>query len=171
MRIIIITAVLIAVIAIAAAVICIAKPKTKHNILDGPGMERQPHDYINACSYSSSGGMDGGYEHIELKEQPDGTVLFTYSCCPYNGAEEEAVEKNFPDRSVFEPIAAVCEHTGVLTWGELADSELILLDVPVTGISFTFFDSEQYSVNDTKSLPEKGNSLFPDIYNYLISLK
>ncbi len=166
--------ILIAVIVIVAAITAVAiaaKHRVKNSILDGPGMERQPHDFINACSYSSGGGMDGGYEHIALQQQPDGTVLFSYACCPFVGTEEESVEKTFPDRSVFDPIAAVCENTGVLTWGELADAELILLDAPVTGLSFTFFDTEQYSVSDSKILPEKGNNLFSDIYNYLISLK
>ena len=162
----------VVIVALAATVIfLVAKNRAKINVLDGPGMERQPHDFINACVYSSSGGMDGGYEYIELKEQDDGTVLFSYSCCPYIGAEEDTVEKAFPDRSVFDPIAAVCENTGVLVWGELDDTDLLLLDAPVTGISFTYFDTEHYTVSDSKILPENGNNLFSDIYNYLISLK
>ena len=170
-KIIIAAVVILVVIGIITAVAVITKNSMKNHILDGPGMERAPHDYINACSFSSGGGMEGGSEYIELKEQPDGTVLFSYYYCPYNGAEEETMEKTFPDRSVFGEIRNICQRTGVLTWGELDNSELILLDAPTDSISFTFFDTEQYAVNSGKELPESGAGLFGEIYNALISLK
>ena len=74
------------------------------------------------------------------------------------------MEKTFPDRSVFGEIRNICQRTGVLTWGELDDSELILLDAPTDSISFTYFDTEQYAVNSGKELPESGAGLFGEIY-------
>ncbi len=172
MKIIILTAVVIAVaLAITAVVIGISKSKMKMNVLDGPGMERQPEDYLTACTYYEGGGMEGGYESLELRLQHDGTVLFRYSSCPHNGAQEESYEKSFPSNAVFSTIRDICKKTGVLTWGTLPESDLQLLDAPVTSVSFSYFEDQQYTVHQNQLLPESGEGLFNEIYNALISLK
>ena len=170
---IIIAAVIIFVIAgiITAAAVYMKKHKNDH-ILDGPGMERQPHDYINSCSYSYGGGMEGESEHIELTMLSDGSFSYSYYYCPYNGGEETKVEKTFADsQPVMDAIREICKRTGVLTWGELPDSELMLLDAPTTAVSFRFFDDCFYSVNSNDEIPEDSYGIFNEIYNYLISLK
>ena len=173
---IIIAAVIILVIAgiITAAAVYMKKHKNDY-ILDGPGMVRQPHDYIDYCSYSYGGGMEGKSEHIELTRRSDGSYTYSYSYCPYNGGEETVIEKTFSDyEPVMDEIREICKRTGVLTWGELPKSDLELLDAPVTSISFTTFGDAangHYSVSSNDVLPESGNGLFTDIYSYLISLK
>lgn len=171
---IIIAAVIILVIAgiITAAAVYMKKNKYDHIILDGPGMERQPHDYINSCSYSYGGGMEGESEHIELTMLSDGSFSYSYYYCPNNGGEETKVEKTFADsQPVMDAIREICKRTGVLTWGELPDSELMLLDAPTTAVSFRFFDDCFYSVNSNDEIPEDSYGIFNEIYNYLISLK
>ena len=49
-KIIIAAVVILVVIGIITAVAVITKNSMKNHILDGPGMERQPYDYINSCS-------------------------------------------------------------------------------------------------------------------------
>lgn len=171
-KIIIAAVVILVVIGIIMAVAVITKNTMKKHILDGPGMERQAHDYINSCSYSYGGGMEGESEQIELTLLSDGSFSYSYYYCPTNGGEETKVEKTFPDTEpVMDEIREICKRTGVLTWGELPDSELVLLDAPTTAISFRFFDNCFYSVNSNDEIPEKGNGIFNEIYNYLISLK
>ena len=171
-KIIIAAVVIIVVIGIIAAVAVIAKNSMKNHILDGPGMERQPHDYINSCSYSYGGGMEGESEHIELTRLSDGSFSYSYYYCPTNGGEETIVEKTFPDsQPVMDKIREICKKTGVLTWGELPSSELILLDAPTAKISFRYFDDVFYSVSGDDEIPEEGYGIFNEIYNYLISLK
>ena len=170
---IIIAAVIIFVIAgiITAVTVYMKKHKNDH-ILDGPGMVRQPHDYINSCSYSYGGGMEGESEHIELTMLSDGSFSYSYYYCPTNGGEETKVEKTFADsQPVMDAIREICKRTGVLTWGELPDSELMLLDAPTTAVSFRFFDDCFYSVNSNDEIPEDSYGIFNEIYNYLISLK
>lgn len=171
---IIIAAVIILVIAgiITAAAVYMKKHKNDHIILDGPGMVRQPHDFIDYCSYSYGGGMEGESEHIELTRHSDGSYKYSYSYCPYNGGEETVIEKTFSDyEPVMDEIREICKRTGVLTWGELPDSELMLLDAPTTAVSFRFFDDCFYSVNSNDEIPEDSYGIFNEIYNYLISLK
>ena len=170
MKIIILTAVVVAVALVITAVV-LGISKSKMNVLDGPGMERQPEDYLTACTYYEGGGMEGGYESLELRLQSDGTVLFRYFSCPYSGAQEESFEKAFPSNEVFSTIRDICKKTGVLTWGALPDSDLQLLDAPVTSVSFSYFEDQQYAVNQNQLLPERGEGLFTEIYNALISLK
>ncbi len=171
---IIIAAVIIFVIAgiITAAAVYMKKHKNDY-ILDGPGMVRETHDYIDFCSYYCGGGMEGGSETIELQRKADGTAIYNYWYCPYIGAEEEHIEKVYGEE-VFSKISEICKRTGVLTWGALPKSELIVLDAPSTTISFTAFGDTtygSYSVCSTDELPESGKGIFTDIYNYLISLK
>ena len=172
-KLIIAAVVILVIIGIITAVAVITKNSMKnHHILDGPGMERQPHDYINSCSYSYGGGMEGESEHIELTMLSDGSYTYIYSSCPYAGGEETRIEKTFSDTEpVMNEIREICKRTGVLTWGELPDSELMLLDAPTTAISFRFFDNCFYSVNSNDEIPEDGYGIFNEIYNYLISLK
>ena len=170
---IIIAAVIILVIGgiITAAAVHMKKHKNDH-ILDGPGMVRQPHDHIDSCRYSYGGGMEGESEHIELTRNPDGTYTYSYSYCPYNGGEETVFEKTFSDfEPVMDAIREICKRTGVLTWGELPQSELLLLDAPTTTVSFRYFDTCFYFVHSDDMLPEEGNGIFSDVYDYLISLK
>lgn len=171
-KIIIAAVVILVVIGIITAVAVITKNSMKNHILDGPGMERQPHDYINSCSYSYGGGMEGESEHIELTMLSDCSFSYSYYYCPTNGGEETKVEKTFADsQPVMDAIKEICKRTGVLTWGELPDSELMLLDAPTTAISFRFFDNCFYSVNSNDEIPEDSYGIFNEIYNYLISLK
>ena len=157
---------------ITAVAVYMKKNKYDHIILDGPGMERQPHDYINSCSYSYGGGMEGESEHIELTMLLDGSFSYSYYYCPTNGGEETKVEKTFTDsQPVMDAIREICKRTGVLTWGELPDSELMLLDAPTTAVSFRFFDDCFYSINSNDEIPEDSYGIFNEIYNYLISLK
>ena len=172
-KLIIAAVVILVIIGIITAVAVITKNSMKnHHILDGPGMERQPHDYINSCSYSYGGGMEGESEHIELTRCSDGSYTYSYSYCPYNGGEETVIEKTFSDfEPVMDEIREICKRTGVLTWGELPKSELLLLDAPTATLFFRYFDNCFYSVNSNDILPEEGNGIFSDIYDYLISLK
>ena len=158
---------------ITAVAVYMKMNKNDHFILDGPGMVRDPHDYLTDCTYYNGGGMDGGSESIELRKQSDGTVIYNYWYCPYIGAQEEHIE-NVYGGEVFDKISEICKKTGVLSWGKLPKSELELLDAPTTSISFTVFGDSangHYSVNSNDVLPESGEGLFTDIYNYLISLK
>ena len=171
-KIIIAAVVIIVLIGIITAVAVITKKSMKKHILDGPGMERQPHDYIDSCSYSYGGGMEGESEHIELKRLADGSVSYSYYYCPTNGGEETIVEKTFSEsQPVMDEIREICKRTGVLTWGELPDSELMLLDAPTVSVSFRFFENCFYSVNSNDEIPDDGIGIFNEIYNYLISLK
>ena len=171
-KIIIAAVVFIVLVGIITAVAVITKNTMKNHVLDGPGMERQPHDYISYCGYSYGGGMEGESEHIELVGNTDGSCTYIYTYCPYVGGEETKIEKTFADtESVMNEIREICKRTGVLTWGKLPDSELIILDAPTTTVTFRFFEDCFYSVNSNYEIPEKGNGIFNEIYNYLISLK
>ena len=164
--------VIIGIIAAAGYITAVFMRRHKNDyILDGPGMERNPCDYIDGCSYYYGGGMDGSSEVVELKRLPDGTVLFTYSNCPYAGAEEEIIEKTITSDAVFDELKNICRRTRVLQWGDLEKDELIVLDAPSSSITFTYFGDITYTVHGDDLLPESGIGLFSEIYNYLISLK
>lgn len=144
--------------------------KTKFYIPDKDGMVRDLSDTVTKCTYSSGGGMEGSYESLEISVRENGEVWLEYSSLPYIGAEEETVSHTVPAEAI-EEIRSLCRKTGVLNWGELSDSDELLLDAPTTSISFTYGDGEYYSVSSNDKLPKKGTGFFSEVYNILFKYK
>lgn len=140
--------------------------KTKFYVPDKGRMERDLSDTVVSCSYSVSGGMEGGSTCITVSLNDKGEVWYNYSDTPYNGAETETVSRQVSGE-VIEKIRKLCREYGVLSWGELPYSDLQLLDAPVTTITFIYGDNEHYSVNSDRELPKKGEKLFSEIYEIL----
>lgn len=161
--------ILVGAVAIAAAV-GVWYYKTKFYVPDKGGMEQDLSDTVISCSYSEGGGMDGGSLYMQISIKDNGEVWFEYSNRPYNGAEEEEISRKLPFEAL-EEIRAICKKIGVLTWGELPEGELMILDAPTTSISFVYGDNEFYSVNSNKELPQKGRGLFSEICETLEKYK
>ena len=144
--------------------------KTKFYVPDKDGMVRDMAHTITSCSYSTSGGMEGGSERLIISVNEKGEVWFTYYNLPYNGAEEENISHQVPQEAI-EEVRKVCSERKVLTWGELPYSDLQLLDAPVTTISFTYGDNEYYSVSSDRDLPKNGQGFYSEIYTILEKYK
>ena len=168
----------VAIIVICVGVLAVAAAtaagvwyfKKSVHVPDKTGMVRDMSDTVIACSYSEGGGMEGGSFRMEISIRDDGNVWFEYYNCPYNGADEEEFSHKVPFEAI-EEIRALCKKSGVLSWGKLPQSELLLLDAPTTSVSFTFGDNEFYSVSSGSELPEKGSGLFTEIFNTLEKYK
>ena len=161
--------ILIGALAIAAGV-GIWYYKTKFYVPDKGGMEHDLSDTVVSCSYSDGGGMDGGSMHMRIYLNENNEVWFEYSNTPYVGAEEESLSFQVPYDAI-EQIRLKCKEFGVLNWGKLEYSEMVILDAPTTSVSFEYGDNEFYSVSSTYELPEKAIGFFTAFYEILDQYK
>ena len=157
--------ILVGAVAIAAA-FGVWYYKTKFYVPDKGGMERDLSDTVVSCVYSSGGGMDGGSTSMEIYLNDNNEVWFEYYNLPYIGAEEESASFQIPYEAI-EQIRLKCKEYGVLGWGKLEHSDMVLLDAPTTSISFRYGDTEIYSVNSNYELPPKGEGFFTAFYEIL----
>ena len=144
--------------------------KTKFYVPDKGGMEHDLSETVVSCSYSDGGGMDGGSMSMRIYLNDNNEVWFEYYNQPYVGAEEESLSFQVPFEAI-EQIRLKCKEYGVLGWGKLENSEMVILDAPTTAVSFEYGDSEIYSVNSNYELPEKGEGFFSAFYEILYQYK
>ena len=144
--------------------------KTKFYVPDKGGMEHDLSETVVSCTYSDGGGMDGGSMSMRIYLNDNNEVWFEYYNQPYVGAEEESLSFQVPFEAI-EQIRLKCKEYGVLGWGKLENSEMVILDAPTTAVSFEYGDSEIYSVNSNYELPEKGEGFFSAFYEILYQYK
>lgn len=157
--------ILVGAVAIAAAV-GVWYYKTKFYVPDKGGMERDLSDTVISCSYYTGGGMDGGSMSMRIYLNEKNEVWFEYYNQPFHGAEEESASYQIDNTSI-KQIRQKCSEYGVLGWGELDYSEMVILDAPTTTVSFQYGDNEFYSVSSAYELPRKGNGFFSAFYEIL----
>ena len=161
--------ILVSALAIAAGV-GIWYYKTKFYVPDKGGMERDFSETVVSCSYSDGGGMEGGSMSMRIYLNDNNEVWFEYYNQPYVGAEEESQSFQVPNEAI-EQIRLKCKEYGVLSWGKLEYSEIVILDAPTTTISFQYGDTEFYSVSSNYELPQKGEGFFSAFYEILDQYK
>jgi len=144
--------------------------KTKFYVPDKGGMERDLSETVVSCTYSDGGGMDGGSMSMKIYLNDNNEVWFEYYNQPYVGAEEESLSFQVPFEAI-EQIRLKCKEYGVLSWGKLENSEMVILDAPTTAVSFEYGDTEFYSVSSNYELPEKGEGFFTAFYDILDQYK
>ena len=137
--------------------------KTKFYVPDKGGMERDLSDTVISCSYSEGGGMEGSSMSMRIYLNEKNEVWFEYYNQPFIGAEEESASYRI-DSTAIEQIRQKCGEYGVLGWGELDYSEMVILDAPTTTVSFQYGDKEFCSVSSAYELPRKGDGFFSAFY-------
>ena len=131
-----ITVILVGAVAIAAAV-GVWYYKTKFYVPDKGGMERDLSDTVISCSYSTGGGMNGGSMSMRIFLNENNEVWFEYYNQPFVGAEEESASYQI-DNTAIEQIRQKCSEYGVLGWGNLKRSDIVVLDGATDEIALTF---------------------------------
>lgn len=161
--------ILVGALAVAAGV-GIWYYKTRFYVPDKGGMERDLSDTVVSCTYSTGGGMDGGSMSMSIYLNEKNEVCFRYSEQKYVGAEEETFSCKLENEAL-DRIRQKCSEFGVLGWGHLDYSDMVILDAPTTSISFGYGDTEFYSVSSNYELPENGSGFFTAFYEILYDYK
>ena len=98
------------------------------------------------------------YVEPELREERAALVFL----------RDKAVEEDVPffvmgDSNDIDDIRDVCKKYGVLGWGNLKRSDIVVLDGATDEIALTFSEKEYYSFNTGLELPDGGEKIFDEI--------
>ncbi|MBR2504293.1 MAG: hypothetical protein IKB62_09250 [Oscillospiraceae bacterium] len=137
------------------------KANRNRYILDGPGMINTREGEITGVTYSCSGGMEGRTEYYSIRQNDDDTAaIFEYEYCPENGAEATTETKTV-SLEYFNDFRHICRETMCLINAHKGkESELILLDAPVSVISFTLENGEMITFRSDYEYPSDCDGLF-----------
>ena len=142
------------------------KKHIDNSLVDKYGMVRTPEDDIILCRYSCGGGMDGSSETLEIRMTESGKAIVTYDYSSLISEKEisESAEVSF---EAMKEIREICKKYRIFSWGELKETEEMLLDAPVTSVYVTTGEDE-YSYSSNDIIPEYGMGITNELYNSMI---
>lgn len=137
-----------------------------NSVLDKTGMVRTPEEEIVLCRYSSGGGMDGSTEVLEISMTESGKAVVTYDYSSVT-SDKEISEIAEVSADAIKEIRDICKKYRIFSWGELRQTEGMLLDAPITSVYVTTGEVE-YSYNSNDIIPEYGMGITTELYNSMI---
>lgn len=142
--------------------------KHKFYVPDKNGMVYSLTDTINSCRYESGDGMNGEYTSAKVFVLDNGEVWMKYIYRYPIGIDKPDIETEYRiDDEAIEKIREVCKKYGVLGWGKLKVSDMVVLDGATEVIELSFSDGSYYQVNTSLDLPDGGEKLFDEIFNII----
>ncbi len=157
------TVILLVIIFLAVISVIAVKKHIDNSVVDKYGMVKTPEEDIILCRYFCGGGMDGSSETLEISVSENGSEVVSYE---YTSLISDKVKKESAAVSfdAIKEIRAICKKHRIFSWGELKDSELLLLDAPVTSI-YVSTGRESYSYNSNNEIPQYAYGITNELYN------
>ena len=137
-----------------------------NSLVDKYGMVKTPEEDIILCRYSCGGGMDGSSETLEIRMTESGKAIVTYDYSSLT-SDKEVSESAEVSADAITEIRDICKRYRIFSWGELRETEEMLLDAPVTSVYVTTGEDE-YSYSSNDIIPEYGMGITNELYNSMI---
>ena len=137
-----------------------------NSLVDKNGMVRTPEEEIVLCRYSCGGGMDGSSETLEIRMTESGNAVVTYDYSSVT-SDKEISETAEVSADAIKEIRDICKKYRIFSWGELRQTEEILLDAPITSVYVSTGEAE-YSYSSNDIIPEYGMGITTELYNSMI---
>lgn len=155
--------ILLVVVFLAVISVVAVKKHIDNSVVDKYGMVKTPEEDIVLCRYSCAGGMEGSSETLEISVSENGSAVVTYEYTSLisDKVKKESVEVSF---DAIKEIRDICKRHRIFSWGELKDSEVFLLDAPVTSV-YVSTGQESYSYNSNNEIPEYAYGITNELYN------
>ena len=142
------------------------KKYVDNSVRDKYGMVRTPEEEIVLCRYSCGGGMDGSSETLEIRMTESGNAVVTYDYSSVT-SDKEVSETEEVSADAITEIRDICKKYSIFSWGELSQTEEMLLDAPITSVYVTTGEYE-YSYSSNDIIPEYGMGITTELYNSMI---
>ena len=142
------------------------KKYVDNSVRDKYGMVRTPEEEIVLCRYSSGGGMDGSSETLEIRMTESGNAVVTYDYSSVT-SDKEISEAAEVSADAIAEIRDICKKYRIFSWGELRQTEEMLLDAPITSVYVSTGEAE-YSYSSNNIIPEYGMGITTELYNSMI---
>lgn len=165
--------IIISVLAIVSAVAAgVWYYKHKFYVPDKKGMVYSLTDTINSCRYESGGSMNGELTEARIFIKENDKVWLEYHYCYPIGTDKEDINLEYQiDSKAIDDIRYVCKKYGVVGWGKLKVSDMVVLDGATEVIELSFSDGSYYQMNTSLDLPDGGEKLFDEIFNIIKQYK
>ena len=137
-----------------------------NSLVDKNGMVRTPEEEIVLCRYSCGGGMDGSSETLEIRMTESGKSVVTYDYSSVT-SDKEISETAEVSADAIKEIRDICKKYSIFSWGELRQTEEMLLDAPITSVYVSTGEAE-YSYSSNDIIPEYGMGITTELYNSMI---
>lgn len=137
-----------------------------NSLVDKNGMVRTPEEEIVLCRYSCGGGMDGSSETLEIRMTESGNAVVTYDYSSVT-SDKEISETAEVSADAIKEIRDICKKYRIFSWGELRQTEEMLLDAPITSVYVSTGEAE-YSYSSNDIIPEYGMGITTELYNSMI---
>ena len=137
-----------------------------NSLVDKYGMVRTPEEEIVLCRYSCGGGMDGSSETLEIRMTESGKAVVTYDYSSVTSDKEISEAADVSADAITE-IRDICKKYCIFSWGELRQTEEMLLDAPITSV-YVSTDEYEYSYSSNDVIPEYGMGITTELYNSMI---
>ena len=142
------------------------KKYVDNSVRDKYGMVRTPEEEIVLCRYSCGGGMDGSSETLEIRMTESGNAVVTYDYSSVT-SDKEISEAAEVSADTIKEIRDICKKYSIFSWGELRQTEEMLLDAPITSVYVSTGEAE-YSYSSNDIIPEYGMGITTELYNSMI---
>ena len=142
------------------------KKYVDNSVRDKYGMVRTPEEEIVLCRYSCGGGMDGSSETLEIRMTESGNAVVTYDYSSVT-SDKEVSEAAEVSADAIKEIRDICKKYSIFSWGELRQTEEMLLDAPITSVYVSTGEAE-YSYSSNDIIPEYGMGITTELYNSMI---
>lgn len=139
------------------------KKYVDNSVRDKYGMVRTPEEEIVLCRYSCGGGMDGSSETLEIRMTESGNAVVTYDYSSVT-SDKEISETAEVSADAIKEIRDICKKYSIFSWGELRQTEEMLLDAPITSV-YVATGEEEYSYSSNDIIPEYGMGITTELYN------
>ena len=157
--------ILIVVILMILSVFAIKK-HIDNSLVDKYGMIKTTEDDIVLCRYFCGGGMDGSAVTLEIRMAESGKAIVTYDYSSLTSDKELSESAEVSGDAITE-IREICKKYRIFSWGELRQTEEMLLDAPITSVYVTTGEDE-YSYSSNDIIPEYGMGITNELYNSMI---
>lgn len=142
------------------------KKYVDNSVRDKYGMVRTPEEEIVLCRYSCGGGMDGSSETLEIRMTESDKAVVTYDYSSVT-SDKEISETAEVSADAIKEIRDICKKYSIFSWGELRQTEEMLLDAPITSVYVSTGEAE-YSYSSNDIIPEYGMGITTELYNSMI---
>lgn len=108
--------------------------------------------------------MHGELTEGEIYVKDNGEVWLEYHYRYPVGTDKEDINLEYQiDAAAIDDIREVCKKYGVLGWGKLKRSDILVLDGATDAISLKYSDKEYYSFNSGLQIPDGSEKIFDEI--------
>ncbi len=125
----------------------------------GPALKR--------CTYSCGGGKPGGYIHMTISIEKDGTVRAKMDSRSRYDAPEIQRERELP-KEALDKIAAMFDRGDLFHWAKTPWEKIDVLDGDTAEVSFDYADGSYASFYDNNELPKEALEAMEQVKEFLL---